>query len=64
MAQNAQDFFVISSLVSAPAWVPTLTQVNAWLTTISLTVGIVLGVLRLYSFMKERYLPLNDEEDF
>ncbi len=64
MKDNPQDFIVISSLISAPAWVPSLTQINGWLTMISLSVGIVLGILRLHSFFKERYLALQDEEDF
>ncbi len=64
MDHNSQDFVVISSLISAPAWVPSLMQINGWLTTISLSVGIILGLLRLHSFFKERYLSLHDEEDF
>ena len=64
MDHNSQDFVVISSLVSAPAWVPSLSEINGWLTAISLTVGILLGVLRLYSFIKERYLPIQEEDDF
>ena len=64
MDHTSQDLVVVSSLISAPAWVPSLSQINGWLTTISLSVGILLGLLRLYSFMKERYLSIQDEDDF
>ncbi len=63
MDHNAQDFVVVSSLISAPAWVPSLSELNIWLTTLSLCVGILLGLLRLYSFLKDRHLALDEEDD-
>lgn len=51
----AFDSVVASSLASAPAWAPALSQVNDLLTTVSLGLGLVLGAGRLWLFLKHRH---------
>jgi hypothetical protein len=51
--QNVSDTLLAGSLVSAPAWASWLTQLNALLTTATLFVGLVLGLIRLWRFWGE-----------
>lgn len=43
-----QDSVIASSLISAPAWGPWLNELNGVLTTLSLLVGLVIGLHRLW----------------
>jgi hypothetical protein len=51
--QNASDALLAGSLISAPAWASWLAQLNALLTTATLFVGLVLGLVRLWLFWRE-----------
>ena len=48
------DGIVAAGLVTAPAWVPWLVDLNQILTTASLIVGLALGIGRFIAFMRER----------
>jgi hypothetical protein len=52
-SQNASDALLAGSLVSAPAWASWLAQLNQFLTTASLLVGLVFGLLRLRHLWRE-----------
>ncbi len=56
MSENhsSVDGALATSLISAPAWAPWLSEVNQLLTTASLGVGLVLGAGRLWLFLRER----------
>ncbi len=51
---GVSDGALATSLISAPAWAPWLSEVNQLLTTASLGVGLVLGAGRLWLFIRER----------
>ena len=44
---SVKDYALAGTLISLPAWVPQLTDINAWLTFAGLVVGLVLGIRRL-----------------
>jgi hypothetical protein len=48
------DSVVIAGTVTSPAWASWLGDVNQVLTTLTLAVGLVLGVVRLVAFLRER----------
>lgn len=48
------DIALAGGLAAAPAWAPWLSEVNAWLTTASLTIGLVIGLIRLVQFSRPR----------
>lgn len=50
----AVDSVVIAGTVSSPAWASWLGDVNQVLTTLTLVVGLALGVVRLVAFLRER----------
>jgi hypothetical protein len=52
-SQNASDALLTGGLVSAPAWASWLAQLNQLLTTTTLAVGLVLGLVRLWLFWRE-----------
>ncbi len=43
-----QDSVIASSLISAPAWGAWLNELNGVLTTLSLLVGLIIGIHRLW----------------
>lgn len=53
-APGLPDTLIAGSLVGAPAWGPLLAQVNQFLTTATLVVGLILGCVRLWLFMYGR----------
>jgi hypothetical protein len=48
------DAAIASGLATAPTWAPGLQEANLWLTTVSLAIGITLGVCRPVSFVMDR----------
>ncbi len=50
----ALDSVIIAGTVSSPAWASWLGDVNQVLTTLTLIVGLVFGVVRLVAFLRER----------
>lgn len=54
------DTLLAGSLIAAPAWVPALSSVNEALTTLSLLLGVVLGAVRLWRFLRRRMERLGD----
>jgi hypothetical protein len=52
-SQNASDALLTGCLVSAPAWAAWLTQLNQLLTTATLAVGLVFGLVRLLRVWRE-----------
>lgn len=50
----AKDSLVAGILVAAPAWAPWLADVNELLTTVTLLCGAVLGIGRLWLFVRRR----------
>ena len=53
-SQGVSDAILAGSLVAAPAWSVPLSEVNAWLTTLSLAVGLVIGAMRLWELLREK----------
>jgi hypothetical protein len=53
-SQNASDALLTGCLVSAPAWASWLAQLNQLLTTGTLAVGLVIGLVRLWRFWRDR----------
>ena len=53
-SNTVKDSFLAGVLVSAPAWAPKLSTVNEFLTTLTLLCGALLGVGRLWLFIKRR----------
>ena len=45
---------LVLGMVAAPAWAPWLGDLNQLLTTLTLVVGLALGVGRQISFLKDR----------
>ena len=41
-------------LATSPAWAPYLDNVNELLTTVTLLIGVVLGLIRLVAFWRDR----------
>jgi hypothetical protein len=48
------DGVLAAGLVTAPAWVPWLVDLNQVLTTATLVVGLALGIARLTAFLRRR----------
>ncbi|NJM33980.1 MAG: hypothetical protein HC850_03895 [Rhodomicrobium sp.] len=53
-SQIASDALLAGSLVSSPAWAPWLTDFNQLLTTATLVLGLILGLVRLWNFWRDR----------
>lgn len=49
-----KDSVIAGILMASPAWVPWLSSLNEILTTITLLCGALLGVGRLWMFLKRR----------
>lgn len=50
----ATDAVVAAGLIASPAWVPALSSINEALTTVTLLLGVALGVARLWAFLRRR----------
>jgi hypothetical protein len=46
---GAADVTLAGSLVSSPAWAPWLANFNELLTTMTLVIGVILGLFRLWA---------------
>lgn len=46
--KNAADTALVSGLVSSPIWADLLGNFNAFLTSLTLTAGLILGLIRLW----------------
>jgi len=51
--QTAGDWTLAGTMVTTPAWVPWLQNINAALTTATLLIGMALAVARLWSWWRE-----------
>lgn len=51
---SLSDAILAGGLVSAPAWAASLGEVNIYLTTLSLIVGLLIGVVRLWRLCRDR----------
>lgn len=56
------DVPLVAGLVSSPAWATPLENVNALLTTLTLTSGLVLGLVRAWVEIR-RLLRNKDDDD-
>ncbi len=52
MTDTTQDNLLIGSLVTAPAWAPWLSTFNEILTSATLVLGVVIGVVKLWGMVK------------
>jgi hypothetical protein len=52
-SQNISDAILTGGLVAAPAWTGWLDQANKLLTSLTLIVGLILGLTRLWAFWRE-----------
>lgn len=48
-----QDSVIASGLITAPAWSVWLSEVNGFLTTVSLLIGVAIGLHRLWRIIKK-----------
>lgn len=53
-SRTVTDGVITAGLVTSPAWASWLGDLNQVLTTLTLVVGLVLGVARLIVFLRER----------
>lgn len=53
-SHGVSDAILAGGLVAAPAWAGALGNVNALLTMVSLIVGLLIGVVRLWRLWSER----------
>jgi hypothetical protein len=51
-SQNVSDALLTGSLVAAPAWAGWVDQFNQLLTTLSLIVGLIFGIARLWNWLR------------
>ena len=51
-SETVQDSVIASGLITAPAWGAWLAQLNGFLTTISLIIGLLIGLHRLWLISK------------
>ena len=51
---SAGDFTLAGGLATSPAWAPYLDSINELLTTVTLLIGVVLGLIRLVAFWRDR----------
>ncbi|MCK6444409.1 hypothetical protein [Elstera cyanobacteriorum] len=49
MMNNTTDAALVAGLTTSPWWVEYLSQFNLFLTTFTLTAGLILGLLRMWS---------------
>jgi hypothetical protein len=53
-AQGVSDAILAGGLVTAPAWAEALSNVNMLLTMLSLAVGLLIGLIRLWHLCRDR----------
>ena len=53
-SQNISDAVLTGCLIAAPAWAGSLDQLNKLLTSVTLIVGLVLGLTRLWLLWRDR----------
>lgn len=51
-SETLQDSVIASSLITAPAWGLWLSEVNGLLTTVTLLIGIAIGLHRLWKIVQ------------
>jgi hypothetical protein len=51
-SQNVSDALLAGGLVAAPAWAGWLGQVNQLLTTVSLLLGLIFGIVRVWGWWR------------
>ena len=56
-SKSIEDGVIASSLITAPAWGPWLSELNSILTTISLILGLTIGLFRLWQIHKSGQRP-------
>lgn len=62
VAGSARDTVLAGFLVASPAWAPWLSALNEVLTTITLLCGALLGVGRLWLFIRNRRAEAGDRK--
>ena len=50
---TTQDNLLVGGLVTSPAWAPWLSTFNEILTTVTLILGLIIGVLKLLSVISK-----------
>jgi hypothetical protein len=53
-SQGVSDAILAGALVAAPAWAVPLSEFNAFLTTASLILGLLIGAIRLWRLFREK----------
>jgi hypothetical protein len=53
-SHNLSDALLAGGLVASPAWAPWVTELNQLLTTATLVLGLVFGLVRLWRFWRDR----------
>lgn len=61
-SKSIEDGVLASSLITAPAWGPWLSELNDILTTLSLLVGLAIGVYRLWRISQANSKPPSGNE--
>jgi hypothetical protein len=54
-SHNLSDALLAGSLVAAPAWAPWVTELNQLLTTATLVLGLIFGLVRLWRFWRDNW---------
>lgn len=49
---SVQDYILAGSLISAPAWMPSIAQINEYIPLASFIVGLVVAGVRIWSDLK------------
>ena len=62
-SKTIEDGLLASGLITAPAWGAWLSQLNHILTTLSLMIGVTLGLYRLWRAYQNIYRPTVENEN-
>ncbi|MEM7619818.1 MAG: hypothetical protein AAF228_05055 [Pseudomonadota bacterium] len=54
---TTKDGVVAGSLITAPAWAPLLSTFNDLLTMVTLIIGLIIGLIRLWALVKKGNSP-------
>ena len=60
---GAGDATLAGSLISSPLWAPWLADVNAVLSVLTVLVGLILGVYRLWCAYQDRQDKISQRDD-
>ncbi len=60
MTDTVQDSLLAGSLITAPAWVPLLNTFNEFVTTVTLMIGLVIGLTRLWILIRRDIFDKQD----